>query len=247
MKYSRMLALFVSVCIITMGLTGCPPTPIKLKTVKLLPDVVDPPYQYSYFQSWECSVPLPGNGLFTNGLGPEPVNPGETTVGWEDIYNAGSQPLPCEEEQQTIYRGHVHFDVSKFDVVAGATFGYDTTHSENTTGGPNEIPPNSYATTLGMATGTRDDGRGSYFWDYDNDVTIGSCGILISPKCTVEVSHQVNQWTAQTHFNWGFIIAGPKYTTDSPLPQDNNAQLTWYNNFNLTILYNPALNPRAPQ
>ena len=93
----------------------------------------------------------------------------------------------------------------------------------------------------------KDDGNGPYFLDYDNDVTVGSCGPLISPNCSIDVSHQVNQWLKQQHFNWGFIIAGPKLSTDDPLPKDNNAQLTWYKNFKLVILYNPALNPRAPQ
>jgi hypothetical protein len=247
MKYLRLLALLASLSLLSISLTGCPPSPVTLKTITLTPDAVDPPYQYSYYQSWECSTPLPGQGLFTNGLGPEPVMPGETTVGWEDIYNEGAQPFPCEEEQQTIYRGHVHFDVSQFDAVADAMLTYDVSHSENTTAGTNEIPPNSYATTLGMSTGTRDDGNGPYFWDYDNDVTLASCGILISPNCSLDVSKQMNQWTSQKHFNWGFILAGPKFSTDDPLPKDNNAQLTWYKNFKLVIMYNPALNPRAPQ
>jgi len=247
MKYLRSLTVIISICILSLSLIGCPPTPIKLKTVTLNPIAVDPPYQYSYSQSWECNVPLPGQGLFLNGLGPEPVRAGETTVGWEDIYDEGAQPFPCEEEQQTIYRGHVQFDVSKFDAVVDATLTYDTSHSENTTGGANEIPPNSYATTLGMSTGTRNDGNGPYFWDYDNDVTLAQCGFLITPNCSLDVSYEVNQWTSQKHFNWGFIIAGPKFSTDNPLPKDNNAQLTWYNHFQLVILYNPALNPRAPQ
>ena len=247
MKYLRILALLATVSIITITLTGCPPTPITLKTITLSPDAVNDPYQYQYSQTWECTVPLPGQGLFLNGLGPESVRPGETTVGWEDIYDEGAQPFPCEEEQQTIYRGHVHFDVSKFDAVVDATLTYNTSHSENTTGGANEIAPSSYATTLSMSTGVWDDGDGPYFWDYDEDVTIGSCGILITPNCSIDVSNQVNQWTAQRHFNWGFILAGPKFSTDSTLPKDNSAQLTWYNNFKLTILYNPALNPRAPQ
>jgi hypothetical protein len=247
MKYLRIFALLALAVLIPIAMTGCPPTPVTLKTVTLSPDAIDPPYQYHYSQSWECSVPLPGQGLFINGLGPEPVMPGETTVGWEDIYNEGAQPLPCEEEQQTIYRGHIHFNVSQFDAIVDATLTYDTSHSENTTGGRDEVPPNSYATTLGMSTGTRDDGNGPYFWDYDNDVLIGACGILIQPNCSVDVSYQANQWASQKHFNWGFIIAGPKFSTDNPLPKDNNAQLTWYRNFKLTIMYNPALNPRAPQ
>ncbi len=244
----KIIALIAFAGVIPFILNGCPPNPsITLKTITLSPDGIDSPDQYHYSQSWECSTPLPGQGLFTNGLGPEPTRAGEATVGWEDIYDEGAQPTPCEEEQQTIYRGHLHFDLSEFDAVADATLKFDMSHSENATGGPNEIPPNSYATVLGMSTGTRNDGNGNYFWDYDNDVTLGSCGALISPNCSVDVSWQVNQWTSQKHFNWGFIIAGPKLSTDNPLPKDNNAQLTWYKNYKLTVLYNPALNPRAPQ
>jgi hypothetical protein len=57
----------------------------------------------------------------------------------------------------------------------------------------------------------------------------------------------VNLWTSQQQYNYGFILAGPKFSTDNNLPKDNNAQLSWYGGFRLVILYNPALNPRAPQ
>ena len=29
-------------------------------------------------------------------------------------------------------------------------------------------------------------------------------------------------------------------------PENNKATLSWYENFNLRVVYNPALNPRAP-
>lgn len=115
MNYFRLSVTFTLASISTILLIGCPPTPIKLKSMTLLSDEVNASYQYGYSESWECSVPILGQGLFVNGLGPEPVMPGETTVGWEDIYNEGDEPFPCEEQQQTTYRGQVHFHLSQFD------------------------------------------------------------------------------------------------------------------------------------
>ena len=222
------------------GCSGCPP--VTLKTITLQPSALDHPSYYSYSSSWECGVP--GSGLYTNGLGPEPVGPGQSTVGFEDIFNQGANPAPCNENEQTIYRAHVRFDVSKFDSVASATLTYNVARSESSTGGSADVPPSSYATVMGMSTGQN---SSSVWWDYDNEVTLAQCGELIQPNCLQDLSFEVNQWTSQNHFNYGMILAGPKAGTDNPLPNDNNAQLTWYDNFALVVLYNPALNPRAPQ
>lgn len=245
MKLNILLAVIISL----FCLTGCPPTPpITLKTVILNPTNISHPSYFSYSQTWECNVPLPGQGLYANGLGAEPVGPGQSTVGYEDIFNAGAQPLPCNEQEQTIYRAHVQFDTSKFDTVAGTTLTYNIAQSENSTGGSAEVPANSYATVMGMSTGQISDGNGGQvWWNYDNEVTLASCGNLIQPNCSQDLSFEVNQWTSQQHFNYGMIIAGPKLNIDDNLPSDNKAQLTWYDDFQLVILYNPALNPRAPQ
>ncbi len=167
---SRLLRAFVS--LVPLLLAACPPTPpITLKTITLFPtqtDGLNGGYQWTYAENAYCDVPLPGQGLFTNGLGPEPLPGGEIDAGYEDIYNQGAQPFPCEEEQQTLYRGHVMFDFSQFDSVGGATLQFNVVQSENTTGGPAEIPADSYATVLGMSTGLQNGDNGPYYWGYDN-------------------------------------------------------------------------------
>ena len=45
-----------------------------------------------------------------------------------------------------------------------------------------------------------------------------------------------------------FVLAGPTGLVDlNNLPENNEGKLSWYGNFKLRIVYNPALNPRAPQ
>lgn len=229
----------VSIALTALLLAGCPPTPGRLKTVTLSPSRFDWGYQANFSSSWECSVPLSG-GLSTHGLGPIPPPTGQLIVGWVDTFLPGAQPAPCNEESQVVERGNIAFDLTKFDTIADATLNFGPYQSQ-----PSATPAQSFATTLGMSTGTRDDGNGPYYWDYDNDVSLGPCAPLTG--CSVDVSHQANLWTTQQHFNYGFIFAGPKYSPDSPVPQDNNSQLTWYGGFSLVVLYNPALNPRAPQ
>jgi hypothetical protein len=227
--------------VILIMLTGCPPTPVTLKTVVLSPTDISWATQYDNNNSGPCvSVP-------TYGTGPEPVNPGEIAVGWEDMFVPGAQPFPCNFQQQRIYRGHVQFDLRKLDTISDATLTYAVDHSENQGAGPAENPAHGYATVLGMSTGQIQGDQGPYWWNYDNDVTLPPCNGEMFTPCSVDVSNQANQWTQQNHFNYGFIFAGPKLSIDNSLPSDNNAQLSWYSGFKLNVLYNPALNPRAPQ
>jgi uncharacterized protein YceK len=229
-------------------LAGCPRTPITLKTVTLSPSQINGSYQYWYSQNAWCSVPLPGQGLFLNGLGPEPLGPSEIYSGFEDIYDQGAQPFPCEEQQQTLYRGQVAFDLGEFDSIVDATLNFDVAQSIAENGGVNnQIPPVSNATTLGMSTGTISGSNGPYFWNFDNPVSLPSCGQLIKPNCSVDVSTQARAWATNSHANFGFILAGPILDFPSSLPKDNNGNVTWYNDLQLQVIYNPAQNPRAPQ
>ncbi|HUI22607.1 MAG TPA: hypothetical protein VLZ74_16420 [Methylocella sp.] len=229
-------------------LAGCPRTPVTLKTVTLTPSQMNGSYRYWYSQNAWCSVPLPGQGLFLNGLGPEPLGPGEVYSGFEDIYNKGAEPFPCEEQQQTLYRGQVAFDLSQFDNITSATLNFNVERSIAENGGvTDQVPPSSDATTLGVSTGTRDDGNGPYFWDFDNAASLPSCGPLITPNCSVGVSSQARDWATHAHPNFGFILAGPILDFPSNLPKDNNGNVSWYDDFQLQVTYNPAQNPRAPQ
>lgn len=228
-------------------LPGCPPQG-TIKALTLSPTQVTGNYQYWYSQTAWCDVPLPGQGLFTNGLGPETAGPGEAYTGFEDIYDHGADPFPCIEQQQTLYRGQVAFDLSQFNSIGTATLNFNVANSLAENGGVNvQIPPVSNATTLGMSTGTTDSGNGPYFWNYDNDVSFPSCGPLIQPNCSVGVTSQVQSWVSGAHQNFGFIIAGPILNFPNNLPSDNNGNVTWYSAFQLVVVYNTAQNPHAPQ
>jgi hypothetical protein len=227
-------------------ITGC--SPVTLKTAILSPSQVTWSYQSQYSQNAWCDVPLPGQGLFLNGLGPEPANPGEAPSGYDDIFDQGAPPFACVEQEQILYRGQFQFDLSQFYSVAAATLNFNV--SRSTQNAEPQQYPSCVATTLGMSTGTIDMGNGPFYWPYDNDVAITpepNCLTLIPPTYSIGVSDQVRQWVSGSHTNNGFIIAGPILNFPSNLPQDNNGNVSWYNNFNLLIVYNPALNPRAPQ
>jgi len=228
-------------------LSGCPQGTIK--SITLSPSQTNGTSQYWYSQNAYCDVSLPGQGLFTNGLGPQTTGPGEAYSGFEDIYNRGADPFPCIEQQQTLYRGQVFFDLSRFDSIGSATLSFNVENSLAENGGVNpQIPAVSNATTLGMSTGTIDTSNGPGYWNYDNDVPMPSCsGGLIQPNCSIEVISQVQSWVGHAHLNFGFVIAGPILNFPNDLPSDNNGNVTWYNNFQLVIVYNTTQNPRAPQ
>ena len=79
---------------------------------------------------------------------------------------------------------------------------------------------------------------------FDTDVALSGQGPF-----KISVSSQVDAWASNAHGNFGFIFAGPRLTfpSASDLPSDNDADMSWYGRFNLVVVYNPALNPRAPK
>jgi hypothetical protein len=253
-----MLVKSLAVAFLALFLAGCP-KPIVLKTLTLNASKVGSSYEYSFSQTWECSVPLPGQGLYVNGLGPEQANFGEANSGEDQIFNQGADPFPCNEQEDIIYRGQFSFvsqepqliptDLTMFNSVVSATLNFGINRS--TSNEQPQKPPVCVATVLGMSTGTKDEGSGPYFWDYDNDVSINPqnpCITLIPPQYSIDVSSQVRQWINGSHPNHGFIIAGPNLSEpNAGNANSNNGNVSFYNNFQLVILYNPALNPRAPQ
>jgi hypothetical protein len=73
------------VLFLALFLAGCP-KPIVLKTFTLNATQVTSSNEWAYSQTLECSVPLPGQGLYLNGLGPEQSNPGEANSGEDQIF-----------------------------------------------------------------------------------------------------------------------------------------------------------------
>lgn len=237
------------VILLTMALSlgGCPPTPPTFKTITLSPSQLDAPQESQWSSNAVCGIVPVGHGLV-------PAPRGGTFTGYSDVYFEGPQPFPCEYEQQNQYRGHVAFDLSKFDQIAGATLviGVISSVSSPPSAGfgsstQQDNPGQSYATTLGMAFGTKDEGQGPYYWDFLNPVSMPSCTSAMFVPCSVDVTPQAKLWVSRIFPNLGFILAGPVIDFPGNLPQDNAEQLSTYGGFRLQVLYNPALNPRAPQ
>lgn len=161
-------------------------------------------------------------------------------VGFDDFFNPGTDPFPCSDIRDAIFRGGVAFDVSQFDSVVSADFLFDTANSVNRSGGETtgQIPPKSVATTLGVGTQAF-----SPAMPDDNEASLPS-----GPNIDVGVSGQVRDWVSKARPNFGFVIWGPRGPVDpNNPPEDNDAQVSFYTNFKLRIVYNPAQNPRAPQ
>lgn len=256
----RKLAVVLST-VASVALTGCNPQ-VVIKSVTLSPTAVNWGAQSYYYSSWECSVPLPGQGFFTNGLGMEVINAGEAPSGTDDIYNQGANPAPCTESMQWLYRGNVQFNLSQFDTITSANLQFGLNRSTGGDAGTanTQTPPQCVATVLGLSTGTRDDGSGPYYWDYDPNTVASmpgptppaACQTLISPLFNIGVSQQVRDWLTPAgtpgggFINNGFILAGPNLGSPGRI-SDNNSNVSFYNDFHLVIYYNPAQNPRAPQ
>lgn len=168
--------------------------------------------------------------------------PGQVMVGFDDFFRPGSDPFPCDDLRALVFRAGVMFDLTAFDRVSIVTLKFDTASSIDRSNGETigRLPGRSFATTLGVGTQP----FSSTFPD-DNEVNLPS-----GPTAVVEVdvSAHVSDWVTKVRPNFGFVISGPRGLVDpgNP-PKDNDAQLSFYQNFRLTVIYNPDLNPRAPQ
>ncbi len=213
-------------------LYGCPP--MTLRTVVLTPTN----------EQTGTSGPAGAIGYCTGpGSVPSPAfspRANQVLVGYDDYYRPGAQPLPCDHLRDSNFRADVMFDLSAFDQVAVATLSFDTVNSASRSNGETTStnPPTSYATTLGVGTQPP-----SADFPDTNEASLPG-----GPTISVAVGSQVSDWVTKKQANFGFVIWGPRGPVDSRNPpKDNNAQVSFYQNFRLTIVYNPVLNPRAPQ
>jgi hypothetical protein len=223
-------------------LCGCPPKPVTLKTITLYPSQQTWSYEY-----WHQSGPCVG----TFGTGPWPIGAGEVASGFSDDFQSLG-PFGCDDADQQLYRGRVAFDLHQFNQIVDATLNFNVNSSFSASVAPDggivqDNPAQGYATTLGMSTGTKDEGNGPYYSDFDNAVSMPSCTSAMFIPCSVDVTSQAKMWVAVPPLNLGFIIAGPILDFPDSLPHDNDTEMTLYSTFTLQVLYNPALNPLAPQ
>jgi len=165
---------------------------------------------------------------------------GQVMVGFDNFFRAGSDPFPCDDIRASVFRGGILFDLAAFDVLATATLSFEAARSISRTnaGTVGSIPGISVATTLGIAT------QPFTTTMPETDTTSMTAG----PNVKVTVSGPVGDWATKAVPNFGFVLGGPTGLVDgSNPPKNNNASLSWYQKFNLHVVYNPALNPRAPQ
>jgi hypothetical protein len=168
---------------------------------------------------------------------------GQMMVGFDNAYKKGTNPLPCDDLRANVFRGGVLFDLSSFDVLATANLSFDTVFSVSRAHGEpalGRVPGTSFATTLGISIAIQ-----------ASDVTMPETNLAplpAGPHIDVGVSGQVEAWLTKAVPNFGFVVGGPTGLVDvNDPPENNDALLSWYQNFNLHVVYNPALNSRAPQ
>lgn len=210
------------------GCEGC--QQVDLSTIELRPvSLRTGNFGKTGSKGWCLSRGNPPPSPFSDG-------PNRILVGYDNFFKKGTNPFPCDDIRVQIFRGGVLFDLAQFDVIGTAELLFDVVASVARPEGA-ATPPASFATTLGIAT--------QAFTEhmlFDEEVMLPGGG----PSFVVGVSSQVRDWITNARPNFGFVIAGPLMDL-STIPNNNDARLSWYGNFRLRVLYNPALNPRAPQ
>ena len=230
----RNLAAFIGLVLMVHGCEGCPS--VTLKTLELRPanmatGISGVAGSFGYCTSAGEVPPAPPFG----------TGAGEVKVGFDDFFRYGTDPFPCHDIRNSIFRGGVRFDLSQFDAVVSADLLFDAARSMVRTGGgpiSNEAPAVSHATTLSVATQAF---TSQMLADNDAFLPLG-------PAINIGVSSQVHDWVSKSRPNFGFVIGGPRGpVSSSSMFRDSDAMVTIYGNFRLRVIYNPALNPRAPQ
>ena len=213
-------------------LSGC--APVMLKTVELQP-----------LTTTTGTSGESGSFGFCASQGKTPATtfspaPAQMMVGYDDFFRAGTQPFACDDVRVSVFRGGVKFDLSQFDSIVKAELLLDTVKSVSRSDGKLISNPSSisYASQLCVATEIF-----SSQMLCDNDVLLP-----VGETIGVGVSNQVRDWVSMRRNNFGFVLGGPRppFPAKSP-PRDNDAKISWYNNFRLRITYKATLNPRAPQ
>jgi hypothetical protein len=165
---------------------------------------------------------------------------GQGIVGFHHFHDPGTSPLPCASFRVTLPRAHATFPLDKYDSILVAYLLFDTLRSidRDATATYSQIPGVSYGTRVGAAV------------PHDNIPILDPIpvGWRMHPV-TVNVTPLVNDWITNARPNAGFIVANSedlRRMLYDEAPHDNNAQLSWYGNFRLQILYNVPDNPRTP-
>lgn len=218
----------------TFLLVGC--DQVSLKTLELQPTDVVARSSGSKGSKGVCLVEAdPPFSTFSAGSG-------QGLVGFDNFYKHGSGPLPCDDFRTQVFGSAVVFDFNDFDDIVSADLLFDTQNSVQRSNGETlgSSPPRSFGTDLGMATSHE------HSIEFDNGVPLS-----FGPSFSIGVSDQVRKWIDKSHSNLGFSINGPGGSggpiDPNHVPQNNDAKLSWYGNFRLRVVYNPKLNPNAPQ
>jgi hypothetical protein len=215
-----------------LALAGCDkcPSPVTVKTLDLSPTrhgQAAPGIKGT--QGLCIGVDAPPSTSFSPGTG-------QIMVGFDNFFDGGTF---CDRIRAQVFRGVIEFDVSQFDSIVGANLIFDVQRSiERINETVAQNPAKSFATTLGLATPPL---TGKLLFDTDAPLSGG-------PSFDVGVTGQVKSWVDKSHPASGFVLAGPTGLVDPGNPPENNeAKVSWYGNFKLRVVYNPGLNPRAPQ
>lgn len=213
------------------GCDGCP----RLKTIDL------PPANFvTSFSGFAGSFGFCTSAGHIPNTAFWPPPSGQVQVGFDDYYQPGTNPFPCDDIRNLDFRAGVLFDLSQFDSVGVATLIFDTAGSVDRSGGETigQNPPKSWATNLGLASVPFKKGLPD-----DNEVSLGP-----GPTLQIGVTDQVRDCVNHARPNNGFVISGPNAPASSgSRREDNDAKISWYRNFILRVTYAPSSNPRAPQ
>jgi hypothetical protein len=229
------------------GITGSPkpstrPSPAPSsggKGASIESMTLQPSNTYTSYHYYEADNDGPPYcGLHTNGTGPEQTSPGEILAGYFRYWDPGTQPFPCWEQLDQVYRGAVKFDFtpwfhdliepSKFLITAKLRF--DVSFEDASTGWPTGCPSPVDILQAGTdwTSGTPDLVPGDQLYN-----------LSITDQHTneLDVSMPVRRWLAYNDAgDNGFVFAD---LADESYPQQNVTCLAHVHNLSLVLQYLP--------
>jgi hypothetical protein len=212
---------------------GCQGCNVQVKAIDLTPSPWKTENQFvttedcSFWCLGLCPVGLPG---------PFPRERGEVVVGFSNAFSPGTDPFPCSDAVNGYYRGGARFELDQFDAIGSAALFFNFHKTEWNLTPP---PADDSAAARLVLLKANDIQSNNTFNPVDFIASVSHARDHISP---INVTDVVKAELARGHKQINLVLV----SDEDPGP-NNKEWLSWYGDFRLNVIYNPKLNPRAPQ
>jgi hypothetical protein len=189
-------------------------------------------YSHEYVNATYC--------FYTRGLGPSFSPSGQQLlVGFEDFWDAGTNPFPCYEKIDHAYRTAIKFDMGPLagKKIWSATLSFTNQKTVATIAAPPATCLSQIMYGIGDWSGAQNLISGDPYLDLPTgtNVNVSNAKVHIanSTSFQIDVTDSVRAWLDGSRPNFGFVFRGPREN----YARDNDQCGSFYGNVSLAVEY----------